>query len=222
MKKVMLLLFALAVIASCEKDETPETPTNQESISDYFPLAVGNYWVYLNYSLSVDGVRTNHNSQIDSVIVTKDTLIDGVKHFVLERTMLDNELYINWQRTLKYYISETEDYSSIDSRNWPQLYTNFTDTLFQKAELYDKQDTIVNSSWKMEKSIEKITVPVGTFEVIDFKGTHYSYSKRGIEGPRHSHIYYAKNIGIIKEVIVYAYYLSPSLEKELIRYHINK
>ncbi len=53
MRKIIITAFLLGIVAliSCQKDnESNEYPNGQDyiEIPNYFPLAIGNYWVYEN------------------------------------------------------------------------------------------------------------------------------------------------------------------------------
>ena len=78
MKKLFLVgMMSSLALASCKKDENkPSVTTN------YFPLAVGNYWVYNVYRTNLS---TGKDSLIgtDSTYVKKDTLIKNQKYFIL-------------------------------------------------------------------------------------------------------------------------------------------
>ena len=74
----------------------------------------------------------------------------------------------------------------------------------------------------MEAMDHSFSVPAGTFEVLNFKGTLFSYKElSGIDNPRYLNNLYAKGVG--KVLQTYFYLQSPRIsEKRLVRYHINQ
>ena len=62
-------------LLSCEKGD--EDPVN------YFPLAVGNYWVY-GYFWTNSQSENPTPFAFDSIAISRDTLISGLKYFVIE------------------------------------------------------------------------------------------------------------------------------------------
>jgi hypothetical protein len=74
----------------------------------------------------------------------------------------------------------------------------------------------------MDHLDQAFSVPAGTFEVLNFKGTAFSYKDlSGIDNPRYLNNLYAKGVG--KVLQTYFYFNSPVIsEKRLIRYHVKK
>jgi hypothetical protein len=73
----------------------------------------------------------------------------------------------------------------------------------------------------MERVNDPITVPAGTFEVLNYKGTVVtSMNTPGVKYPRYLNCYYAEGVG--KILYTYFYVLSPNIyEKRLLRYYIK-
>lgn len=74
-------MFATISLAawSCGKEEFHIPLCNPEK---YFPLATGNYWVYRNYKVYINGIVDDYG--IDSMFITSDTLMLGHRYFLLE------------------------------------------------------------------------------------------------------------------------------------------
>ncbi len=83
MKNNLLLLASLFLFIACnEDDEETICPPNFGIESNaYFPMEVGNYWVYEFQTYFLDG-STSGNTSIDSLIVVGDTLIDNQQYFI--------------------------------------------------------------------------------------------------------------------------------------------
>jgi len=86
MKTKLLVLFILAsTIYSCKKDNIdPGTPAPETiPMNAYFPLSIGNYWVYEFTTRLPDGTVVGTPS-IDTLKITGDTLIQSYTYYILE------------------------------------------------------------------------------------------------------------------------------------------
>ena len=69
-----LSAIALLLISSCKKEEMVPCPTPPiETIPNYMPLAIGNYWVYNNYKIDTLGNETKMNL-VDSIFINHQLL----------------------------------------------------------------------------------------------------------------------------------------------------
>lgn len=95
----VFFLAAIPFFSSCEKDEPiePQTAKTPASIEEYYPLSIGNYWIYQQF-IYENGTKTV--GRIDSTVITNDTLIDGKKYYVLRGTEYFDR---NWEHS-KYYV----------------------------------------------------------------------------------------------------------------------
>jgi hypothetical protein len=74
----------------------------------------------------------------------------------------------------------------------------------------------------MERINNAITVPAGTFEVLNYKGTIVtSMNTPGIKWPRYTNSYYAKGTGKIMETYIYITG-RQTYEKRLVRYYVKE
>lgn len=96
---LMISLFGLFLLASCSDD----SGTNPTKEPNYFPMKVGNHWVYENYNLDSAGTRITTSKSIDSVVIykqeTEDVLtiknanISVAKHYYSNKDPEDQKLY---------------------------------------------------------------------------------------------------------------------------------
>jgi len=213
MNKIILLgILSILLASSCKKEEEKTEPSKTESLN-YMPMEIGNYWVYDNYIIDSLGIERNYNIE-DSIIISKDTLINSNTYY-----KFDN--FINKSNHFALYMRDSSGYI-IDNKGVIYLSnTNFTDTLWIRVATANT-DTLFTASYKMEQTIESITVPVGTFnDIVNYRGTIITYNpENGITNPRYTNNYYAKDIGRVKENSVFLR-SNNILEKRLIKYHIN-
>ncbi len=80
MRKLLAFAIILFVAFSCNKDNPEITET--ESVLVYYPLSIGNYWIYQHYKVDSLGNETALG-QTDSIVVAKDTLINDIQYYLL-------------------------------------------------------------------------------------------------------------------------------------------
>jgi hypothetical protein len=206
-----LSIFAF-VLLSCEKE--PNT-LPLDSTNSFLPLQTGNYWVYQHLKIDAENQATPID-RMDSVIVDRDTLINGKTYFILEGTNYP----FNRSWGIVDILRDSSGYIVDHMGKLKFSDSNFTDILASKVEVIDA-DTLYSLSYKMESEEHPYTVPAGVFDVLNFKGTVFAYEDLpGIDNPRYLHTRYARGVGKVMQS--YFYLHSPFVgEKQLIRYHIN-
>lgn len=215
MRKLFFLGFIILLFATCKKDELnkfdePNVQTN------YFPLEIGNYWVYKHFRIDTNGVETELE-MTDSIVVSRDTSINNKKYFVLEG--IDYPFSSsNWG-----IVSILRDSSGyLVSENGTILFTdrNFTDTLISRTQLIGG-DTFYVLSYKMERVFNPISVPAGTFNVLNYKGTFYMPNpESGVDNTRYMNTFHANNVGKILQTYFYSS-ATFYFEKRLVNYHVK-
>jgi len=218
MRKLFLLTLTLGLLVSCEKEADPALDDYESPISvkGYLPLEIGNYWIYQH--VHIDSLSNEILSdRIDSIGVERDTLINGHQYFVLEGS---NYPFNGGQWGIIDMLRDSAGYIVTPEGDIRFAIANFTDVLAKKTEVI-QEDTLYSLTYKMETVDYALTVPAGTFEVLNFKGTAFSYKDlSGINNPRYLNNLYAPGVG--KVLQTYFYFHSPVIsEKRLIRYHIN-
>ena len=107
---ISILLIAYFLI-SCEESTVSDSfvlPDEISEVSSYSLLKTGNYWVYQTYSC-FDSTGTNCSPRsIDSVYISKDTIINGKKYYRIEGT--------SFGQYFKKYLRDSSDYL-VDDKN---------------------------------------------------------------------------------------------------------
>lgn len=215
MKNLPYIGLLIALIPSCKNNE-PINPTDYSQKSDYLPLEIGNYWVYRHFEIDEQGNETEM-SEIDSVVISRDTIINNSRYYVLEGTNYP----INEGRWgIIDILRDSSDYLVNEIGTIEFAKNNFSDILASKIEVLNG-DTLYSLSYKMEKSVSPIAVPAGTFNVLNFQGTLITNQNLfNTENPRFINNYYAEKVGKIIET--YFFINSPVIhEKKLIRYNVG-
>lgn len=219
MRVIFLLSLAILLMTSCEKDEDSEDVVTVPVLTPkltHMPLDIGNYWVYQTTRVDIDGVETITND-IDSVIITRDTIISDNQYFIFEgkegfgpstagfilRMMRDSLGYLVDSKGNIYY-SETIS----------------TDTLHSRLQ-NNSEGLAYRIDYIMENYEGFFNVPAGNFVyVLNMKGTVISYLENTEElGPMIQNHYYAKDV----EPLYYNYfylYSRVEIRKKLLRYYI--
>lgn len=205
----IIILIAFLILPSCKESNTP-TPEN--SVLDYFPLTIGNYWVYERSSC--DSTWTDCNSlSIDTSRITKDTLINGFTYFKIEGKNLVGNSTPVFLRDSGDYLVNSMGYIhvSIDEINsllYEEYITNSAQT-----------DTLYYIISEMIGYPNSVVVPAGTFNCIDNRTTLFRV-KEGINEGVSAHNYYTKNVGRVYENVLFTSSLG-GFKRELISYNIN-
>ena len=185
---------------------------NTVTIEDsYYPLAVGNYWVY-------DWLRIDPNTgeaptgERDSVMITGDTIINGKTYFIREshENLGPRTVYIDFVRDSSGYL------------------VNSTGRIFFSSAA--TTDTLVVSYhpggglfkfYQMEPGEVEVVVPLGAFETRNFRGTVVIELNENPLDPRYIDNRYAQNVGKVVYTAFYAAQHPIFLEARLVDYEIR-
>lgn len=204
MKKIMLVLFAGLALVSCKKEESIINQTSQrESVTDYFPMTSGSFWVYKEYA-SDSSMIFSETGLLDSVSVIKDTLINGSSY-----TLFNSSL---WG---KKYCRDS---------NGVIVYSNGDKLLSLNSEskyIEDRYLEAGNPHYYLTTSLSKtdsiFSVPAGSFLSKYLVGT-ILYTQ---ESKKRSYIMaFTKNVGLVYKKVFWLFDGSY-LEYRLLRYTIK-
>lgn len=211
MKKVYLLIITITLLGSCQKDDKTTAKVS------YLPLGIGNYWIYQYVDIDSSGHETEL-SKSDSVVINRDTIINHKRYFVFEGT--NNPFAHAGYRGIVDILRDSSGYIVNPEGIIRFAENDFKDSIAYRAEVSDN-DTLYTITYRMAKINNAITVPAGTFYVLNYKGTCFTpLSTPGVKYPRNLNCYYAQGIGNI--LYTYFYIGSPNIyEKRLLRYKIN-
>ena len=191
MRKLFVLGLAMALISACQKTPDPElTPE-----STYTPMKIGNYWIYAHYQIDLNG-HALPQSRTDSFIITGDTLINGSMYYIFEGT---NYPLNGGQWQIIAMLRDSSGYLVDVNGIIRFAEDNFTEVLASKTEMHNG-DTLYTLTYKMEVMAGEVTVPAGTFETLNYKGTvTMPQDNPGIQNPRYINTLYAKGTGKVLE-----------------------
>ena len=222
MKKLIFLgVITLLFYNACKKDSSTAVTSDQEinKKDTYFPMKVGNYWVYEIFEVDTSGNETVINRP-DSIYIAGDTIINGEKYFIFKGPVQW------WGNNI-----DSAEYKRDSCRNIVDNYgiislsnTNFSDTLYSFYIQSFPGDTLFHIWYKMENIATPFYTKCGNFDVVDYRGTMVDYKNRYLKTqlkyPRYIHHYYAKNIGLVMSTSFFA--LMPGhYEERLVRYNVE-
>lgn len=206
---ILIISITLLFLAACQKNN-PE-PIPPITVKNYFPLAVGNYWIYERSEC--DSNWTNCLSKsIDTNIVTKDTSINGITYFKIEGVDVAG-------RRTSWYLRDSLDF--IVDLNGIILLSNtdFENVLQEYYAIDDENDTLCFWYRQMQDEPNYVEVPAGSFECLDNK--LFLYRKTDdFKREFNTHYYFSKNVGPVFESSML---VSNTLnfKRELIEYNLK-
>ena len=208
MKRIIILAFiSIIAFSACKRDDNNIEPIPQESVLDYFPLNVGNYWVYERSSC--DSTWTDCQSMsIDTNFVTKDTVINELQYFKIEgRNLIGFETK---------FVRDSLDYI-VDCKG-RILFSNkdFT-TVFYEEYVISNNDTLYHWYNKMHQESIIFELPLGEFSCLDNRLSFFR-KKENFQWEFNSHSAYSKNVGLVYESSMFAS-STGGYKRELIDYN---
>ncbi|MFN2395093.1 MAG: hypothetical protein ABR597_05335 [Bacteroidales bacterium] len=215
MKRLSLVVVAMIFLAACDKNDEPDP---QISLN-YQPLSVGNYWVYNSFYIHPDGTE-NGSSRIDSVAITRDTIIRGEKYFVFETINTASE---QSQWSISRIVRDSLSYLVNEKGAILFAENHFNEILYEHFEVSYNTDTVAELYYQMKDDPSTFTVPAGSFDVLNYQGEVISYLVPDPEQPAYFYLnnLYARDVGRVLRTSVY---LTSGIlwEQRLVRYHITE
>ncbi len=229
MKKIVGLSLSLIIVVStsCKKSGvagrasgTITTTSEEKTYPSYSNLKVGNYWIYKYYQEQPNGIFVLSPGQ-DSSYVEKDTLIGGnrySKYVYFDQSR--NKKVVEFLRDSLHYIVSPNGirFSSEDTTRI------FFDTLYVVSSHVSTSDTVARVVSRMRDMNVSTEVPAGTFATCNARTDFYMYPKFSspeLRNPKFVHKKYAMNIGLIVETNGYWASSNYTIERRLVRYHVN-
>lgn len=215
---VIVLGIILIFLFSCSKKDAPVPETTTQatnkpiatpSVLEYLPLNAGNYWVYKQTEYDTSGSIVPRIYKNDSVVVKNDTVINGkTYHTIVNYNFLS-------EPPLTMYWRDSAD--CIVNNDGKIIFSINTSGIIYKNIL--SPDTLAFVNYSYTSTPTNITVPLGTYSCVDYKGEVYrkadNYNKSIL-----IHNYYCKGIGSVKEESVFIGSLYW-IKWDLLSYHIQ-
>ena len=222
MRKIFFIL-ALVSIFACEKDDMQKLSDNtpNDAKENYFPLTLGNYWVYEDYH--IDSLNQEQKLDfIDSIAVSRDTLIHGEKFYILsgirELPGSDKLVDIAILRDSMGYLIDQKGVIRFSN-------SNFNDILHTWIELTSNNDTLLKVTYMMVEHSDSLEILNNKYKILNYQGdvTVYNSTTNDIRYKGYTNNYYANNIGVVYESFFWVYghgLYKDYYERRLKRYNV--
>ena len=142
------IISLLLVLTSCE-DNTNPNPVE----SDYFPLTLGNYWVFNSYELYNNNRKISGTEKRDSVVVEKKLTLEGKTASLLSvyrDEQIYDSIYISKETSKVYMLFDENDIDVPNFKSQWFLIADFSKTSNTEWHLYDS--ILTNYSYNFEDS----------------------------------------------------------------------
>jgi hypothetical protein len=211
--KQLTLLCAMALLSfmACQKENASTTPIiNTEN---YFPMKVGNYWIYVNSEVSSDGVETVLEGQ-DSVFIEKDTVINSKLYY---------KFMTYYSKSKNYYQGSLlrDSSQNILNEKGKLVFSaqNFTDTI-EVDRSKNSLEMFKSKYVKLEKE-DNVKSSSGIHNCVDVRLTAI-LKQPAADGDtvRYSHNYYANNVGPLQKTCGYVSTRAYT-KRDLLRYKVQ-
>lgn len=206
-KRVISVATMCVMLLACKTKDHEVSP---ESKAIYFPITVGSQWIYDTYQL-IDGKDEVKPEYRDTVTITGDTIIDQKKYVVVEHS-LDNHPWFPVVHKSMYRDSAGYLLNPMGKEPY------FSPIFDPKDTIYTYNNMVIIGKFVMKKLDQKITVPAGTFNVVDSEGNWFFEGKPSMPQTHH---YYAQNVGLIYEDARYLSSQDINFKRLLVSYHIK-
>jgi hypothetical protein len=198
--------------------KTPEPVQPAEVYADYSPLVTGNYWIYERLQVYPSGSVTN-TGETDSTYIEKDTTIRNSTFYKLRRTNFA-------QGKKEYLIMRDSLHYIIDHRNKILFSSKDFGTLFEHSyNILSPGDTVYETYSRMNDRDLVFKTKAGSFITSSLQTTIKLYPGHygpNTVNPRMMNSRYAEGVGLVSETEPLFLGQDYSVEKRLIRFHINK
>ena len=208
----MFFITGVLLLAAC--NENPDTVLQPPH--DYFPLSVGNYWIYDHYEVMETGEETLTGRR-DSIYIEKVKLIGSDVYYIIKGS-----------RFLCGHFFTSQDYQVIRDSSGYLINENgsvfmssvcFGETLNEFADTMPDGDTLYSGIYSMQTEPAEVSVPAGSFDVINcrVKITVFEEDERKV---RYSDNLFAEDVGEVLDSYFYLSQTDRHYEKRLVCYQV--
>ncbi len=206
---ILLLLPILFLFSSCEDDKEIE-----KMVTNYFPLEVGNHWVYDTYQF--DYIQNSYSFlRQDSVFVSRDTSVNGVRYFRYCGFISSNQSSCSWWTYSDGELKSIGGATLLATDRPGEILSSYPVTS-------SPTDTMATVDNKM-LGMATVNVPAGNFvtfernEIVNYNPDLLPDNK---PNPYTSQLHYAEDIGPVLYQFTF-FSQSGFTERRLVRYQVN-
>lgn len=222
-----LHIFILClVVTACKKDDKIETPNLPDPLQEkhkYYPLEVGNFWVYKLFEIDNLSNEIELN-QTDSCFIAKDTIIRGIKYYKLSEPNIDHSRKYTFIRDSADYIINSFGQKLFSEIKMNELLYETFITIRDSTheDPIAKIDTVCKVERRMDQIPLQTITPAGIFNTLNSKEVFEFYPNWSYSGKSRSKSKkYANEVGIVLETLPFVMSNTKYTERRLIRFHLN-
>ncbi len=205
MKRSFVFLSMILLFTYCKSDIVEPT-SSQEQVTDYFPLSVGNYWVYKVYSAD-STLNFVDNNQIDSMYVQKDSVVNGNVYKVVKSSFFNETVLM--RDSLNYLVTHSGK---------KLLTLNKSDEILSQVS-YPLNELTIILSFKMKNIDSTCIVPSGNYLCKYVIGLQKSSQSNSNYKERKVFYAYSKGLGRVSRRLTFLV-SNAYFEERLVRYKI--
>lgn len=214
-RKTIALAIAACTLLACKNNDPEVKPEVKET---YFPLAIGNQWVYDTYAVSYQDKETLMPELRDTVTITKDTLIDGKSYFLLRSSFKISNLNEMNEHQFFSNISNTALRDSSGYILGPYGAIRCSPDFESHDTLKTRVDQYLTYKYVMKDPNKDLTVPAGTFKVVAMEK---NVQENKTNNKKIVNEYFVKNVGPIYNHVIFMHEGKDLRRKKLVAYHLK-
>ena len=209
MKRIAFISIITALLfSSCKKDTSiPNQPDTPVTVTDYFPLQIGSYWLYETYRAD-SSLQFVDDNITDSVWIDRDSVLNGNTYKIFRSSRWPIQLFrdsadyiVNELGQKLFTIKNTSDYLV-------NQYQPMTDSAFYNTAVVKQSDSLC-------------VVPAGGFQAKYVVGTVTARKPSPTSMTKRNYYFaFAKHVGMVFRRILYAAD-AIYLEERLVRHYVN-
>lgn len=148
-----ILISFIIVLTSCDDSANPNPAE-----TDYFPMRIGNYWIFNTYEINSNHQKINGTEKRDSIVVEQKFALEGRTAFLLavyRNEQIFDSLYFSIEPQKAYMLFDENDIDVPNFKSQWFLIADFSKTGNTEWHLYDS--ILTYYSYKFEDSIINTT-----------------------------------------------------------------
>ncbi len=205
-------LLIILFISACEKDKICTTSDPCAPTMRYFPMAIGNYWIYevAHYDASTE-IETITGKK-DTIRIIGDTLIGSDLYYTFEKDQFVPSIV----RKDTVYLRDSIGYIVNPQGDIIFTASGFSGLVYRRV-LLQTPGANYYFRYSILDTLSLQTTPAGTFDCLDYSACLFL---NGIKDPRVIHRYHSEDVGLVFEN---SFFVSSTIDmrRYLFEYHLE-
>ncbi len=209
---LLCLALTLTFTACNDDDENISPPNPPAAVPNFFPMSIGNYWIYDVVRVDSNGTETLLNYS-DTIRIIGDTSYNSNIYYSIEQDRflttqaLKDTIY---RRDSSGYLVNLEGRISFSADDYH--------TIFHTWEIPQAN---IKVDYFVDDSLYTYNVPAGNFDCLNYVGLVQYLDPASTFPDRYMNTAYSNNIGIIFQNEIFASSLATEYQRRLREYHFE-